>query len=68
MGFIIVLKVDENFLGVESHSLMLFNWQKDTSPSHFLSDPTFGVFYRTKRLLNKPETTGGEYDFLEYFI
>jgi len=53
-GFTITLKVDEKFLDVESHSLMLVNWQNGTSPSHFLRNPTFSVILTTKRLLSKP--------------
>jgi len=56
--FIIALVFDETFLDVESHSLMLVNWQ-NTSPSHFLRNPTFGVVSRTERLFNKPQTTDG---------
>jgi len=40
--------VDEKFLDVESRSLMLVNWQKGTSPSQFLCNPTFGGIYTTK--------------------
>jgi len=39
-GFTIGVVVDEKFLGVESHSLV--NWL-NTSPSHFLCNPNFGV-------------------------
>ena len=46
--FIIVYEVDEKFLNVESHSLMLVKWKKGTSPSHFLRNPTFGVISTTE--------------------
>jgi len=42
-GFIITLEVDEKFLDVESHSLMLVNWQKGTSPSYLLRNPTYNL-------------------------
>jgi len=45
--FIIALVVDEKFLDMESHSVMLVNWQ-NTSPSHFLRNPTFGVISTTE--------------------
>jgi len=47
--FIIALVVDEKLLDMESHSLMLVNWQ-NTSPSHFLRNPTFGVISTRERL------------------
>jgi len=50
--FIIPLVVDEKFLDMESHSLMSVNWQ-NTSPSHFLRNPTFGVISTTERLFSK---------------
>jgi len=50
-GFIIALVVDEKFLDVESHSLMLANWQ-NTSPSHFLLIPTFGIISTKDFLAN----------------
>jgi len=62
-GFIIALEVDEKFLDVESHSLMLVNWQ-NTSPSHFIRNPTFGVISATERLFSKPQTIGGGKKFL----
>jgi len=65
-GFIIALDVDEKFLDMESHSLMFVNWQKGTSLSHFLRNPTFGVTYTTERLFSQPQTTGGENDILEF--
>jgi len=34
-GFIVALDVDETFLLVELHSLMLASWQKGISPSTF---------------------------------
>jgi len=43
-----VYEVDEKFLNVESHSLMLVKWKKGTSPSHFLRNPTFGVISTTE--------------------
>jgi len=48
-GFIIALVVDEKCLDVESHSLMLVSWQKATSRSHFLRNPTFGVIYTQQK-------------------
>jgi len=48
-GFIIALVVDEKFLNVESHSLMLVVRQ-NTSPSYFLRNPTFGIISTTERL------------------
>jgi len=45
-----------------------FNWQKGTSPSHFLRNPTFGVISTKERLLGKPQTTGGENDSLEFLV
>jgi len=41
------LEDDEKFLDVESHSLMLVNWQKGTSPSHFPCNSTVGVISTT---------------------
>jgi len=58
------LVVDENFLDVKSHSLMLVNVQKGTSYSHFLLNPNFSVIFTTKCLLSKPQTTRGENNFL----
>jgi len=66
-GFIINLVIDEKFLDGESHSLMLVKWQ-NTSPSHFLRNPTFGVISPTERLFSKPQTTGGKKDFLEFLV
>ena len=45
--FIIALAVDEKFLDVESCLLMLVNRQ-NTSPSHFLRNPTFGSISTTE--------------------
>jgi len=45
--FIVALKFGEKFLDVESHALMLVNWQKGKSPSHFLRNPTSGVISTT---------------------
>jgi len=39
---------------VESH--LLCTWQKGTSPSRFLYNPTFSVISTTERLLGKPQT------------
>jgi len=64
--FTIAFDVDEKFLTVESHQLMLVNWWKGISPSHFLRNPTFGVISTTKILLSKPQTTDRENDFLEF--
>jgi len=66
-GFIIALVVDEKFLDLESHLLMLVNWQ-NTSPSHFLRlrNPTFGVISTTERLFSEPQTTGGGNDFWNF--
>ena len=61
------LVVDEKFLDVESHSLMLVNWQ-NTSPSHFLLNPTFGVISTTERLFSKPQTTDGGNYCLEFLV
>jgi len=58
------LEVDENFLDVQSHSLMLVKWQKGTSPSYFLSNPTSGVISTTERLFSKIQGTDGENNFL----
>jgi len=66
-GFIIAFVVDEKFLDVESHSLVLVIWQKSTS-SLFLRNPTFGVIYTTERLFSKLQTTGGGTDFLKFLI
>jgi len=68
-GFIIALVVDEKFLDVESHWLMLINWQ-NTSPSHVLRlrNPTFIVISTTERLFSKHLTTGGGNDFLEFLV
>jgi len=66
-GFIIALVVDEKFLDMESHSLMLVNWQH-ISPSHFLPNPTFGVISTRERLFSKPQTTGGGNDVLEFLV
>jgi len=66
-GFIIALVVDAKFLDVELHSLMLVNWQ-NTSPSHFLRNPTFGGISTTQRLFSKPKTIGGGNDFLEVLV
>ena len=65
-GFI-TLVVDEKILDVESHSLMLVNWQS-TLPSHFLCNPTFGVISTTERLFSKPITIGGGNDCLEFLV
>jgi len=62
------LEVDEKFLGVETHSLMLVNWQKGISPCHFLPNPTFGTISTTERLLSKPQTAGGENNFLKFLV
>jgi len=62
--FITAVVVDEKFLDMKSHSLMLVNRQNN-SPSHFLRNPTFGVISTTERLFSKPQTTGGGNDFLE---
>jgi len=43
---------------------MLVNWQ-NTSPSHLLCNPTFGVIFTTERLFSKPQT-GGENDFWKF--
>jgi len=59
--------LDKKFLDVESHSLVLVNWQ-NTSPSHFLRNPTIGVISTTERLFSKPQTTGGENNFLEFLV
>jgi len=61
------LVVDEKFLDVEAHSLMSVNWQ-NTSPSHFQRNPTVGVISTTERLFGKPQTTGGENDYLEFLV
>jgi len=66
-GFI-AFEVDEKSLDVELHSLKLVNWQKGTSPSHFLRNSTFCVISTSERLLSKPQTTGGENDFLEFLV
>jgi len=65
-GFIIALDVDEKFLDVESHSLMLVNRQKGTSLSHFLRNPTFGVTYTTEKLFSQPQAIGSGIDDLEF--
>jgi len=65
-GFIIALVVDEKFVDVESHSLMLVSWQ-NTLPTRFLHNPTFGVISTTERLFSKPQTTGGGNDFFGTF-
>jgi len=88
--FIIALVVDEKFLDVELHSLMLtfanvawrviglqsytrkvahagLFWQ-NTSPSHFLRNPTFGVISTIERLFSKAQTTGGGNKFLEFVV
>jgi len=46
---------------------MLVNWQ-NTSPSHFLHNPTFGVISTTERLFSKPQPTGGVKDFLKFLV
>ena len=61
-GCTIAVVVDEQFVDVESHSLMLVNWL-NTSPSHFLCNPTFGVISTTERLFSKPQTGGGKIFF-----
>ena len=68
-GFIIALEVDEKFLiDVESHSVMLVNWQEGTSHSHFLPNPAFVVISTTERLLSRLITAGGEIDFMEFLF
>jgi len=67
-GFIIALEIDEKFLDVESHSLMLVYWQKGISPSQFLRNPTYGVICTTERLVSKPQTTGAENNFSEFLV
>jgi len=67
-GVIIALEIDERFLDVELHSLMLINWQYALHNSHFLPNPTFGVISTTERLLSNPRTTGEENDFLELLV
>jgi len=67
-GFIIALEVDEKFLHVKLHSLLLVNRQKGNSPSHFLPNPNFGVIFTKERRHSKRQTTGGENDFLEYLL
>jgi len=57
----------EKFLDIKSHSVMSVNWQ-NTSPSHFLRNPTFGVISTTERLFSKPQTTGGGKNFLECLV
>jgi len=54
MGFIIAFEVDEKFLDVKSHSLMLVNWHTVTFY------PTFSLISTTERLFNKPQTTVDE--------
>jgi len=66
-GFIIALVVDEKFLDVGTHSLMLVNCQ-NTSLSHFIRNPTFGVMCTTERVCSKPQTTGGGNKFLEFLV
>jgi len=66
-SFITDLEVDEKFLVVESHSLMLVNWQ-NTSPGQFLRNPTFGVISTTVKRFGKSQTTGGENVFLEFLL
>jgi len=59
------MEFDEKILEMESHSLMSVNWY-NTSPSHFLRNPTFDVISTTERLFSKPQTTGGGNEFLEF--
>jgi len=66
--FIVALEVDEKFVDVESHSLTSVDWQKGTSPNHFLRSPTSGVTSTTDRLLSKSQATGGENNFLEFLV
>jgi len=40
------MEIDEKVLEVESHSLMLLNWQNN-SPGHFLRNPTSDVISTT---------------------
>jgi len=61
------LVVDEKFLDMESHSLILVNWQ-NTSASHFLRNPTFGVISTKERHFSKPQTTGGGNDVLDFLV
>ena len=65
--FIIALVVDEKFLDVQSHSLMLVNCQ-NTSPSHFLRNPNFGVISTTERIFSTRQSTGGGNDFLGLLV
>jgi len=59
--------VDKKFLDVESHSLVLVNWQ-NASLSHFVRNPSIGVISTTERLFSKSQTTSGKNDFLEFLV
>jgi len=67
-GFIIALEVDEKFLGVESHSLVLVYRKKNTSPSHFLRNPAFAVISTTETLLSKAQISNGEKISLQFLV
>jgi len=66
-GFITALEVDEKFLDVEWRSLVLVNWEKGTSPSHFLRNPTFGVISTTEKLLQASDYRWRK-KFLEFLV
>jgi len=53
---------------MESHSLVLVNWQNTLHPVTFIRNPTIGVISTTERLFSKPQTTGGGNDYLEFLI
>jgi len=44
---------------------MLVSWQKGMLPSNFPQNVTFGVISTAESLYNKPQTTGGEKDFMD---
>jgi len=46
---------------------MLVNWQ-NTSPSHFLDNPTIDIISTTEGLFSQPQTTGAENDFLAFLV
>jgi len=46
---------------------MLVNWQ-NTSPSHFLRNPTSGVISTKEGIFSKPQTTGGGNDFFGFLV
>jgi len=66
--FIVTLDVNEAFLEGGVHSLVLVSCRKSISPCDVLRNLTCGVISTTEWFHSKPQTTGGEKDFLDSFV